>query len=100
MPKKQKSREQISGDGWAIWVSGGPFAQWEGEGDFSHIVKMVEEEFSPDTLYHSYYEMFVITHGTEFGPLYDHVVDFLAKRGVEARVANKSKQVGEVGPTD
>lgn len=96
--KKQKSREQVSGDGWAMWVADDGYPFWEESGDPDKIRNMVQSEFPPHLVDERYVDQFVVTHGNRLGPLYEHVVEFLESWGIKA--STNAKYGGETGPFD
>lgn len=90
---------KIVGQTWELSITDGR-GGWEFDGWPSQIRKMVNDEFPPERIVEQYDEKHIITWGTRFGPLYDDVLEFLAKWGVEARGVDLPKMEGENGPRD
>ena len=90
---------KIVGKTWELWVEEGRLG-WEFEGVPTDIYKMVNDEFPASRLVDEYDEKHVITWGTKFGPLYEDVLEFLGKWGIEARGENLPEMDGERGPYD
>jgi hypothetical protein len=92
----KKPTPRVDGKGWSLWAGGEIGPTWEFVGDDYKILKMVYEEFGPEKV--SQYLASSTEFGRPYGMLYDDVVEFMEKWGIQAKAVGLQKMNPEVPP--